>query len=321
MAIKSDHFNGKEYYNPHVNARGIKEVLHWLWNRNVAPWPHRKIKPQPVKFQKAAVGELWVTFINHSTVLIQVDGWNILTDPIWSKRASPFARLGPQRVHEPGINFSDLPPIDFVLVSHNHYDHLDIATLKSLEKKYHPHFYTSKGNQPLLESIGLKKVKEFDWWESIKLSYSREAELYCVPAQHFSGRGIFDRNKTLWSGFVFKSLSKTIYFAGDTGYSHHFKEIQKRLGCPTLALLPIGPFKPEWFMHPVHLSPKEAVQAHCDLSSKQSLAIHFGTFQLGDEGIDEAPLELEKELKKQGLSLHSFWVLNPGEGRKVHVTL
>ncbi len=311
----TNHFNNKKYYNPNFNKRGIRQLLYWLWNRQVTPWPSREIKPQKVRNQRVFSEELWVTFINHSTVLIQLDGWNILTDPIWSERASPFSKLGPKRVYSPGIAFDDLPPIDLVFISHNHYDHLDLATLKRLDESHHPKVYIPKGNRALLESIGLKKVEELDWWESVLLS--SQHQLFCVPAQHFSGRGLFDRDKTLWAGFVLKGPSGMVYFAGDTGYGPHFKEIREYLGSPMLSLLPIGAFKPEWFMKPIHMSPKDAVQAHIDLASEKSVAIHFGTFQLGDEDLQEAPKELERELIDQMLSSDQFWVLEPGEGRKV----
>lgn len=311
----SDHFNGKSFFNPHANARGLREVINWLLNRKVDKWPQRLIQPKSIEQKQVAQDALKVTFINHSTVLIQWDELNILTDPIWSERASPFSFLGPKRVHCPGVRLEDLPPINLVLISHNHYDHLDIKTLKQLEKIHHPHFITSYGNRSFLQSLGLKKVDELDWWQSIRLS-SRHV-IHGVPAQHFSGRSLFDRDKTLWAGFVLKNPTQTIYFAGDTGYGSHFLEIKQKFGQPDLALLPIGAFKPEWFMHPMHMSPKDAVQSHVDLEAHQSIAIHFGTFQLGDEKIDEAQQELKQELNRRQLPDSVFLALEPGEGQEV----
>lgn len=314
MSNEYEHFNGKRYINPHANTRGLRQALHWLWNRQIEPWPQRIINPQQIKHTRIQ-DELWLTFINHSTTLIQVENKNILTDPIWSERASPFSKIGPKRIYQPGVRFDDLPPIDIVLISHNHYDHLDCATLKKLEMIHQPTYYTLKGNRPLLRKMGLKQVQELDWWDSINLINGQS--IISVPAQHFSGRGLFDRNKTLWGGFVFKGRKWVVYFAGDTGYGPHFKEIYHRIGMLDLALLPIGAFKPEWFMKPVHMSPVEAVQAHLDLKAHQSVAIHFGTFQLGDEKVDEAQIELQQALRSHQLNLNQFWILEPGEGRQV----
>lgn len=315
MDLNLNHFDGRKYYNSHVNPRRMKDVIKWLWKRKFKSWPRlKKIQPKKPPMSRVPKGELWVTFINHSTVLIQLDGVNLLTDPIWSERAGPLAWAGLRRIYKPGIKFRDLPPIDAVLISHNHYDHLDKRTLIHLELVHRPVFYTLKGNARLLKKIGLEKVFEFDWWESKDLIPN--LTMHIVPAQHSSGRGIFDRDKALWGGFLIEGLSKRVYFAGDTGYGPFFKEIRNRIGSPHLSILPIGAFKPEWAMHSIHMSPKQAIQAHLDLESEKSLAVHFGTFHLGDERFDEAPSQLKKILQKK-LSLDSFWILEPGEGRQV----
>jgi L-ascorbate metabolism protein UlaG (beta-lactamase superfamily) len=275
-----------------------------------------QVKQQKVLLERTAADECRLTFINHSTVLLQLEGWNILTDPMWSERASPFTWMGPKRVGQPGVKFEDLPPIDLVLLSHNHYDHMDLPTLRRLAREHQPTFFVPKGNKKYLESKGLTQVKELDWWD--REDFSLEYSLHFVPAQHFAGRGLLDRNKTLWGGFVIKGPRRTIYFAGDTGDGPHFAEIQRRLGSPTISLLPMGAIEPRWFMAPLHLSPEEAVQAHLALGCKQSVAIHFGTFQLGDEGPEEAEQRLQKALQEHQLSPEDFWVLQPGECRKVN---
>ena len=317
MKKRSDHFDGRRYYNPGVPPRSLWKVLHWMLNRKVKPWPFVLIEQQKVAQERTKQGECVVTFINHSTVLLQLEGWNILTDPIWSDRASPFTWMGPKRVTLPGIKFEDLPPIDIVLLSHNHYDHMDISTLRRLSREHQSIFFVPKGNQSYLKSKGITLyVNELDWWD--RVDFALEYGLYFVPAQHFSARGIFDRNTTLWGGFVIKGSKQMIYFAGDTGFSSHFAEIQKKLGSPTLSLLPIGAFEPRGFMRTVHLSPEEAVKAHLILGSKQSMAIHFGTFQLADESINAPIKELKSSLQNQGLPAESFWILEPGEARKVN---
>ncbi len=317
MEKPSDHFDGRRYFNPTRSSLSLKDLFRWRWRRKVKPWPFTHIEQKKIQQERTQAGEANVTFINHSTVLIQLEGWNILTDPIWSKRASPLPWFGPKRVTLPGVKFSDLPPIDMVLLSHNHYDHMDLPTLRDLVREHQPTFLVPKGNRAYLKKKGIaKQVIELDWWDRIDfdLGYS----LYFVPARHFSARGILDRNRTLWVGFVIKGHKYTIYFAGDTGFGSHFAEIHKRFGSPSLSLLPIGAFEPQWFLHPVHLSPEEAVKAHLILGSKQSLAIHFGTFQLADEDIQSPIIELQRSLEAHDLPVDCFWILEPGESRKIN---
>lgn len=314
MKKTSDHFDGRRYYNPSVRNRSFWEVICWMWKRKVKPWPLIPVEQRKLQRERSDPGECLVTFINHSTILLQLEGLNILTDPIWSERASPFSWLGPKRVVLPGIKFEDLPPIDIVLVSHNHYDHMDIPTLRRLSEEHHPIFFVSKGNQTYLKSKGIhSKIHEMDWWDDCAIS--EQYHLHFVPAQHFSSRGIFDRNATLWGGFVIKGAKQMIYFAGDTGYTPHFAEIQKRLGSPTLSILPIGAFEPRKFMDVVHLSPEEAVEVHLLMKSAQSMAIHFGTFQLADEDIHHPIEQLQKALLHHQIPSESFWVLNPGDSK------
>lgn len=298
-----------------TNKRRLWSVLKWLLTRKHPDWPSIKVQPQKVLNQRGEKKELWVTFINHSTFLIQLDGKNILTDPIWSERCSPFSWLGPKRAVNPGVNFEDLPPIDIVLVSHNHYDHMDLPTLRLLQKIHKPNFYVSKGNKAYLHKKGILNVEELDWWQSLPIDSTMQ--LTYVPGLHFSARGLFDHNKTLWGGFFIKGLEHSVYFAADTGYGGFFKEIKQRLGEPSLSLLPIGAYKPRWFMSPVHMSPEDAVKAHVDLKSRQSIGIHFGTFPLADEAFLDPIIELEQALKLHRLSPADFIVLQQGEGKKI----
>jgi L-ascorbate metabolism protein UlaG (beta-lactamase superfamily) len=261
-------------------------------------------------------GTLRVTFVNHSTVLLQVDGVNILTDPIWSERCSPVTWAGPRRHRPPGLRFEDLPPIDAVVLSHNHYDHLDLPTLRRLVAAFpRVRLFAGLGNAAFLRGKGLYNVTEVDWWQELPLS--RDVTLVSVPAQHFSSRGLCDRDGTLWTGYAFRSSAGLSYFAGDTGYSPHFGEIRERLGPVRLAVLPIGAFRPEWFMDPIHVSPRQAVQAAQDLGSELTVPMHYGTFDLGDDGQQEPVEQLKRALEAAGPAAPRFWVLGFGEGREL----
>lgn len=277
-------------------------------------WPEWVETPYGRK-PPARVDDDWLayTFVNHATVLIQTANLNILTDPIWSYRCSPFSWIGPRRHHNPGIRFSDLPPIDLVLISHNHYDHMDLPTLRRISKEWGSRILVGSGNQRYLERKGIGNVKEFDWWQDTQ--GSENTRITFVPAKHFSGRGLFDRNKTLWGGFVIQSPSSSIYFAGDTGYSPHFKRIYNTFGPMDLSFLPIGAYKPRDFMCAVHMNPSEAVKAQSDLHSSLSVGIHFGTFQLGFEGIDDPKHDLIKALHDSAIPAESFVVPEFGEHR------
>lgn len=242
-----------------------------------------------------------------------MDGLNVLTDPIWSDRASPVAFAGPQRVRPPAIRFEDLPPIDLVVVSHNHYDHLDVPTLRRLAEVHRPHVVVPLGNTALLDRVGLRGSTELDWWQSVGVAPG--VTVTAVLARHFSNRGAFDDGNTLWASFVISGPSGRVYFAGDTGYGSQFQEVARRLGPPRVALLPIGAFRPRWFMSPVHMGPDQAVQAARDLQAGTSVGIHYGTFRLADDGEDEPKEELAKALAAGAAPV--FWVLDFGEGREI----
>lgn len=314
---KSEHFDGRRFFNQDRRAdRGPLDHLKWIINRERGKWQKwTNAEPGPKPLKRVGNGELRVTFINHSTLLIQMDSMNILTDPAWSERSSPVWFAGPRRVRSPGIRFEDLPPIDVVVVSHNHYDHLDLPTLKRLYLQHKPKIYVGLGNKLLLDRSGIEQVCELDWWQQVELSNS--IRLACVPAQHFSGRGLCDRNKTLWAGFVFESQAGTVYFAGDTGFSSHFEQISDRFGPIRLALLPIGAFLPKWFMSAGHLSPDDALKAHFILGAKASVAMHFGTFPMADDGQSEPADRLSAAIAETGMRQTRFWILGFGEGRAV----
>ncbi len=313
----TNHFNGRKFLNPDRSGRrGLIEVLRWKLTSRRGHWNKwRDSQPGPVPPRRVNGNGLRVTFINHATVLIQTEGLNILTDPIWSKRASPLSWVGPKRRRSPGLRFEDLPPIDIVLISHNHYDHLDVQTLVRLNAEHRARFVTGLGNRALLNAREINEAVELDWWEDAKVA--DELGLICVPAKHFSGRGLSDGDATLWCGYVIQGSAGNIYFAGDTGMGSHFAEIKYRLGPIRLALLPIGAYLPSWFMHPVHISPSEAVEVHQVLAAGVSMAIHFGTFALGDDGELEPVVRLREALANNEKNDSSFWVLEHGEGRDV----
>ena len=311
----SDHFDGTRFHNlPDVPHGGFGAFIKWQRTRQRGPWLDRDDPPGPPPPARVTGGAMRVTFVNHATVLIQQDGVNLLTDPIWSERASPVSFAGPRRHRPPGLRLQDLPPLDAVVLSHNHYDHLDLATLRGLETAHHPRFFCGLGNGALLTRAGLGRVTELDWWQSVPLTAT--VELIAVPNQHFSNRGLFDRDRTLWLGYVLRGPAGRAYFAGDTGFGPHFAAIRTRLGPPRLAVLPIGAYRPSWFMSAVHQSPAQALAAHAALGAGTSVAIHFGTFALADDAEDEPATALEAALGELG-PRPRFWVLGFGEGREV----
>jgi len=276
-------------------------------------WPARIDEPpqRPAPLDGAVAV---VTFIGHATFLIQTAAGNFLTDPMYSDRAGPFGLLGPRRVRQPAVRFDDLPPISTVLLSHNHYDHCDRATLARLAKRFDPLVITPIGNGALVKSTGLRKVEELDWWQDAKTS---TLPLTLTPAHHFSARTPFDRNRALWGGFTMAVAHRRIYFAGDSAYAPFFREVHRRLGPIDLALLPIGAYEPRWFMRAVHMNPTEALQAHLDLEASESIAMHFGTFQLTTEGIDEPVRALEQARLAHHVDPSAFRAIGFGESVRV----
>ena len=303
----SRHFDGKRFFNPHASqARGFLDVLRWkLSSRPEVSARFVSDVEQSKPPSRVEGTQLRVTLINHSTLLLQQSGFHILTDPIWSERASPLASIGPRRRRKPGVRWEDLPRIDAVLLSHNHYDHLDLATLRRLADRGQSQFIVPSGVAQWLQSQRIGPVHELDWGESLPLTGTT---IHSVPALHFSARGVFDRNRTLWCGYVIETANRIIYFAGDTGFGDHFASIRERFGAPNIALLPIGAYEPRWFMGPIHMAPDEAVRAHRILGAATSIAIHHGTFQLADESIDTP-----KKLLAECAPGDSFLVLHNGQ--------
>jgi L-ascorbate metabolism protein UlaG (beta-lactamase superfamily) len=301
------HFDGERFFNPGApQARGFLDVVRWKLTSR--PQLSARFLDDVVPSKPpsgVAADELRVTLINHSTVLLQQGSVHILTDPVWSQRAGPLSAVGPRRRREPGVRWEDLPRIDLVLISHNHYDHLDLASLRRLAVHGRPEFIVPTGVARLLRSQNIGPVHELDWGESIPLA---STTVHSVPALHFSARGPFDRNRTLWCGYVIEARERNIYFAGDTGFGDHFAWIRERFGVPRLALLPIGAYDPRWFMSPIHMDPEDALRAHGILGAQTSIAIHHGTFQLTDEGIDEPRQRLHACAAGD-----SFLVLNNGQ--------
>jgi L-ascorbate metabolism protein UlaG (beta-lactamase superfamily) len=280
------HFDGRRYFNPGgAPLRGLGSALKWMLRRRQDHSPPLE-RPRNVPVWTGREAAPTVTVVNHTTALLELRGVTILTDPIWSERCSPVSFAGPRRKRPPGIPFNKLPRIDVVLVTHNHYDHLDLPTLRRLRPKL---FVAPVGVGRFLEGKGIGPVRELDWGASAPVN---GGVVHATPAFHFSGRGVFDRDTTLWCSYMIDSADGLIFFGGDTGFGQHFSWIRERFGAPRAALLPIGAYKPRWFMSPVHMNPAEAAEAHRILGAQLSIAIHNGTFQLADEGIDQPRREL-----------------------------
>lgn len=312
----SNHFDGKKFVNPDESGtHRYWDVLKWWLSGNDKGAWHKMSEKSVARFpapEPAAPGdEFRATFVNHSTFLFQINGLNILTDPVWSDRASPYQWIGPKRMRPPGIAFDELPNIDLVLLTHNHYDHLDIATVHRLHEEFDPKFIVPLGVERFLHEEGIQDTAHLDWWD--KFSFQDELSLTAVPARHFSGRGLFDRNKTLWCGYVLHTPLGNIYYAGDTAYGKFLKEIGNKLGPMNTSFIPIGAYKPRWFMEPIHISPEKAVQAHKDVQSQSSVAMHFGTFPMADDGMYEPVETLRRELELRDIQQEEFKVLKEGE--------
>lgn len=308
----SDHFDGSRFFNPGVETdRSFADLWRWRRTRQPARWPeHLPDTPKEPTRAAAVQGEMLLTFIGQATVLVQVPGCNILTDPIFSERASPVRFAGPKRVRSPGVALAELPRIDLVLLSHNHYDHMDVPSLRQLQERWAPQVVTGLGNGAYLAKRGLPGAVELDWWDACRPF--PEIEVTYVPAQHWSSRTFTDRRRMLWGGHVVRTPAGTLYFAGDTGYGPHFRDIRERLR-PDVALLPIGAYEPRWFMEAQHMNPDDAVRAHLDLASKLSLGIHWGTFQLTDEAFDAPLVGLAAAKAAHGVPDRDFVAPGPGE--------
>jgi N-acyl-phosphatidylethanolamine-hydrolysing phospholipase D len=347
-ALAAHAHHGDDAARPHHVAGGFRNVtgaqvakpFSWLVRWRIDQWreglPQAPRQPTPVTLPelqllksntepvrrigtRAARPPLpSATWIGHATVLVQSGGLNILTDPIFSERASPVTFLGPKRAQPPGIALAELPPIDVVVVSHNHYDHLDRLSAVQLNERSGGRtlFLVPLGVKAFLARAGVTNVVELDWWDA----HTHEGvEFRLVPVQHWSARGLHDRNATLWGGWAVFAPDLRWYFSGDAGYSRHFPETRERLAAHArdgalfdLALLAVGAYEPRWFMREQHMNPAEAVQAHKDLAARRSLGIHWGTFTLTDEALDEPPVALAAAREKAGLPAQEFSVLPIG---------
>ncbi|MBS0254147.1 MAG: MBL fold metallo-hydrolase [Proteobacteria bacterium] len=311
----SDHFDGLRFLNPAGEPetdRTLAEVLRWRRSAPNHRWP-RQVPVSPAR-PEARVSEPRITMVGHATVLIQAGGLNILTDPVWSERASPLRHAGPRRVTVPGIALADLPPIDAVLLSHNHYDHLDLATLRLLHRQHAPLIVTPLGNDTIVRRrIADARLVALDWGQNAVLPGGAQA--WAVPALHWSSRGPRDRRMALWGGFMLQAAGRLIYFAGDTGYGTGaiFRRLRAQFGPVDIALLPIGAYDPRWFMAAQHTDPAEAVAIMQHLEAKRALGIHWGTFKLTDEPREDPLAQLDAALAAQRIEPGRFIALHPGQ--------
>ena len=312
--------------------KGLLELLRWrwaAWRQGLPPAPR---SPVPVvapdlawlhaNARAGVAMQPSVTWIGHATALVQAGGLNVLTDPIFSERASPLSFVGPRRAQPPGVALAQLPHIDVVLISHDHYDHLDAPSVESLNRQLGapPLFIVPLGLKAWMAERGISHAVELDWWQSHRIG---STELLLAPVQHWSGRGLHDRMHTLWGGYAVFSPGLHWYFSGDTGYSKDFADLRQRLssrpggGDIDLALIAVGGYEPRWFMRSQHVNPAEAVQIHRDLGARQSLGVHWGTFELTDEALDQPPRDLATARAAAGLADDAFFVLAVGETRRL----
>lgn len=310
--------NGFRNLNPHAR-HNFRDFFRWqlrlgekdapVVSRGVMPRRYipRRARPNVEAVRNPDPDVLQVTWIGHTTFLIQAEGLNILTDPIFSKRCSPVRFAGPRRKSEPGLHPSQLPPIDAVVISHDHYDHLDKHSIRLLGDS--PRYFLPLGVAAWFKRQGFSNYEEKDWGESATFG---PVKLYCLPAQHFSGRSLFDRNRTLWCSWLLQIGDKRLYFVGDTGYAPYFKDVGVTFGPIDCSLIPIGAYRPRWYMHPVHVDVREAVQIHKDVRSNFSIASHWGTFALAQEPAHEPEYYLEKVAEEEGVR-DSFRTLHFGE--------
>ena len=327
-AARGEHGFQNNYID--FEPKGLLNLLQWRWQAARAGLPRPPARPTPtmapdlafIHANAKAGAEMQpaLTWIGHATVLAQFAGLNILTDPMFSDRASPLTWLGPQRAQPPGLALAQLPRIDAVLISHNHYDHCDEPSLRALNAQPGgpPLFLVPLGLKAWMAGIGITNVVELDWWQSHTLG---PLDIVLTPVQHWSGRGLTDRMDTLWGGYALFAADLQLFFAGDTGYSRDFSDIRARFadrqtdGGFDVALIPVGAYEPRWFMADQHVNPEEAVRIHLDLRAKRSLGIHWGTFELSDESLDDPPLALAKARTRLKVEDGAFFLMAIGQTR------
>ena len=307
--------NGNRFHlEGHRGQASLRDLLRWRFNGARARWPEQagnhSFAPPPERVDGM---DLLATWIGHATVLVQTAGLNILTDPFLSSRASPVSFAGPKRVRPPALTAPAMPPIDLILLSHNHYDHMDIPALRDIARHHAPLVITPIGNARWIRQASPDlRIAELNWGESTAV---KELAVHLTPALHWSKRGLIGANTALWGGFAVESPGGVVYFAGDTGFGTGatFEAIREKFGPPRLSLLPIGAYEPRWFMEPHHMNPEEAVRAHQALASRTSLAIHHSTIQLTDEAIDAPVNDLGRALAQYGVDRQQFLVPDAGE--------
>jgi L-ascorbate metabolism protein UlaG (beta-lactamase superfamily) len=315
----SDHFDGRRFFNPGGGGpKGGLDFVRWQLTESSASWPERLASPFPPDRPPAAVegDRVRIAYVGHASFLVQTRGLNILIDPVWAKRASPFAFVGPKRVNPPGIAFDDLPRIHCVLVTHNHYDHMDVGTIGRLWQSFAPRIVTPLGNDAILRAaIPDLSVETMDWEATVDLGGG--VAVHAEPSQHWSARGAFDRSHALWASFVLQAGARKIYCVGDTGFGDGsiFGRVRRRHPGLAVALLPIGAYEPRWFMGGSHMNPDDAVQALELCGAAEALGHHWGTFRLTNEAIDRPALDLAAALAARGVPPERFAALRPGEVR------
>jgi L-ascorbate metabolism protein UlaG (beta-lactamase superfamily) len=313
----SDHFDGTRFFVPgrEIEDKGFLELLKWRWSEKPAQWPEAvpaAAQDRPPASVEGA--EIRIAYVGHASVLVQTHGVNLLVDPVWSERASPVAFAGPKRVNPPGIALGDLPPLDAVLVSHNHYDHMDVATLSWLARERPARVITPLGNDVILRNADPAiRAEAYDWGARVEVG--RGVAVHLEPANHWSARGLFDKRMALWCAFVVETPSGPIYHVADTAWRDGalFHAMRAKHGAMRLAILPIGAYEPRWFMREQHIDPEEAVRIFEIVGAPQAMAHHWGTFQLTNEDIFDPPRALQAALQRSGVAQERFRAIRPGE--------
>lgn len=321
---KSDHFDGKKFFNReeygNMSLQSIIDFMKWRFRRYYSKrnsWP-KKINISQTNRPTILVAneDIRVTNVGHATFLIQVGGLNILTDPVWSERVGPLKFWGPKRVIGPGILFDDLPKVDVLWISHNHYDHLDLPTIKKLWKKFSPRIVAPLGTDyPIRSFHSAIKVEVYDWHSSVDIS--DKVKFHIEPAHHWSSRQIFDHRMALWAALLIDTPAGKIYFVGDTAYAggEHFKKIYQQYGKPQVAILPMGAYEPRWFLEQVHMNPDDMIRAHIDLGRPMTIPSHYDVFPLAEEDYGRALADLDIAMKKHGVDDDSIMPMKIGEAK------